>query len=616
MNTVCAYSVALRMTVSLTQKITEMEKLMTFGNKNRSVGSTAMNERSSRSHSIFSITIEASSQNEAGEDHIRVGKLHLVDLAGSERQTKTQASGDRLKEAAKINLSLSALGNVISALVDGKSSHIPYRDSKLTRLLQDSLGGNSNTLMVATVSPASYNFDESLSTLRYANRAKNIKNKPKINEDPKDAMLREFQEEILRLKAQLESGDGEVIVREVEEIHEVEEIEEVEGDEDIGVEDDETEQNLECVEEGGAKKSRKEITKASSTKATPKRRKSTKGSSSDTIDQSRLQAVKDQIEAEKAAILVKKDLEESEKNRLIQEAEKRVKDIEIERRKKEDVAKRLAQMEQKLLAGGVNLLDKNEQQKLVLAKKAQELEEKARKERDLQRQLAEKEELNLQIEEEFSTLQEAAVSKTKKLKKLWNILVTHKTEIQDLQQECQRDREALLDTIRALSKHLKHQLLILDAFIAPEEQVLIEQFAEFDDAAEKWRIPFVAHAGNNIRGKRALVSGNVIKASGRREKKNGKAQEEEDGIGQWDPMCAFSNVYLRYDLGKSKRKTSLRMSGNASVTPKSGPPRKGSPTKDSNRRSSLKGTPSDSPIPVPEPIPTARGLVGRNRHYA
>merc|ERR1711884_638203 len=131
--------------------------------------------------------------------------LNLVDLAGSERQSKTQATGDRLREANKINLSLSALGNVISALVDGKSKHIPYRDSKLTRLLQDSLGGNTKTMMVACLSPADNNYDETISTLRYANRAKNIKNKPKINEDPKDAMLREYQEEIDKLKAMLEN---------------------------------------------------------------------------------------------------------------------------------------------------------------------------------------------------------------------------------------------------------------------------------------------------------------------------------------------------------------------------------------------------------------------------
>ncbi|KAM6240938.1 kinesin-like protein KIF17 isoform 3-T4 [Porphyrio hochstetteri] len=139
--------------------------------------------------------------DDQGQDHLRAAKLNLVDLAGSERQSKTGATEERLKEAIKINLSLSALGNVISALVDGRCKHIPYRDSKLTRLLQDSLGGNTKTLMVACLSPADNNYDESLSTLRYANRAKNIKNKPCINEDPKDALLREYQEEIKKLKA-------------------------------------------------------------------------------------------------------------------------------------------------------------------------------------------------------------------------------------------------------------------------------------------------------------------------------------------------------------------------------------------------------------------------------
>ena len=130
----------------------------------------------------------------------------MVDLAGSERQSKTQATGIRLKEATKINLSLSALGNVISALVDGRQNHIPYRDSKLTRLLQDSLGGNTKTVMIAAISPADYNLDETLSTLRYASRAKAIKNKPRVNEDPKDALLKQYEDEIRRLKEMLEKG--------------------------------------------------------------------------------------------------------------------------------------------------------------------------------------------------------------------------------------------------------------------------------------------------------------------------------------------------------------------------------------------------------------------------
>ncbi|XP_050512578.1 osmotic avoidance abnormal protein 3 isoform X2 [Diabrotica virgifera virgifera] len=182
----------------------ECENLLNVGSKNRMIGATLMNQNSSRSHSIFSVSVEQIS-NLNNNENIRKGKLNLVDLAGSERQTKTGATGERLKEATKINLSLSALGNVISALVDGKAKHIPYRDSKLTRLLQDSLGGNTRTLMIACVSPSSRDYIETLSTLRYANRAKNIHNKPKVNEDPKDTILRQYQEEISRLKALLEN---------------------------------------------------------------------------------------------------------------------------------------------------------------------------------------------------------------------------------------------------------------------------------------------------------------------------------------------------------------------------------------------------------------------------
>ncbi|KAE9017236.1 Kinesin-like protein [Phytophthora rubi] len=192
------------LTEVVVRDVESMNNVMNRGFKNRTVGATLMNEGSSRSHSIFTVVVETN-ETIGGQDHFKAGKLNLVDLAGSERQSKTGATGNRLKEGCKINLSLSALGNVISALVDGKGKHIPYRDSKLTRLLQDSLGGNTKTLMVAAVSPADYNYDETLSTLRYANRAKNIKNKPVVNEDPKDAKLREYKEEIERLRKMLES---------------------------------------------------------------------------------------------------------------------------------------------------------------------------------------------------------------------------------------------------------------------------------------------------------------------------------------------------------------------------------------------------------------------------
>ena len=169
-----------------------------------------MNSESSRSHSIFTMYIETAEKTEKGQ-RIRAGKLNLVDLAGSERLSKTGATGDTQKEGAKINLSLSALGNVISCLVDGKSQHIPYRTSKLTRLLQDSLGGNTKTVMIAACSPADYNLEETMSTLRYASRAKAIKNKPRVNEDPKDALLKQYEDEIKQLRqllARFQSGTG------------------------------------------------------------------------------------------------------------------------------------------------------------------------------------------------------------------------------------------------------------------------------------------------------------------------------------------------------------------------------------------------------------------------
>ena len=159
----------------------DVARLLEQGQKVRHVAATNMNERSSRSHSCFTLKIEQRVVERRGDKEkttTLTAKINLVDLAGSERADKTGASGDTLKQGAAINKSLSALGNVINALAEGKAGkgHIPYRDSKLTRLLQHSLGGNSLTVMVAAVSPADDNFDESLSTLQYANRAKNIKN--------------------------------------------------------------------------------------------------------------------------------------------------------------------------------------------------------------------------------------------------------------------------------------------------------------------------------------------------------------------------------------------------------------------------------------------------------
>ncbi|GMI64891.1 hypothetical protein like AT5G60930 [Hibiscus trionum] len=199
----------------------EMTLYLSRGSLSRATGSTNMNSLSSRSHAIFTITMEqkktASCSNEVNNDigdDILCAKLHLVDLAGSERAKRTGADGMRFKEGVHINKGLLALGNVISALGDEKKrkegGHVPYRDSKLTRLLQDSLGGNSKTTMIACVSPADTNAEETLNTLKYANRARNIQNKAIINRDPTAAQLQRMRSQIEQLQAELlfYHGDG------------------------------------------------------------------------------------------------------------------------------------------------------------------------------------------------------------------------------------------------------------------------------------------------------------------------------------------------------------------------------------------------------------------------
>ncbi|CDP01299.1 unnamed protein product [Coffea canephora] len=203
------------------QTLKEMADCLEQGSLNRATGSTNMNNQSSRSHAIFTITMEQmhklnpmtpsnGNANEYTNEEYLCAKLHLVDLAGSERAKRTGSDGLRFKEGVHINKGLLALGNVISALGDEKKRkegvHVPYRDSKLTRLLQDSLGGNSRTFMIACISPADINAEETLNTLKYANRARNIQNKPVINRDP-------ITNEMLKMRQQLELLQAELCAR-------------------------------------------------------------------------------------------------------------------------------------------------------------------------------------------------------------------------------------------------------------------------------------------------------------------------------------------------------------------------------------------------------------------
>ncbi|KAM9829598.1 kinesin-like protein KIF1B isoform 4-T5 [Syngnathus typhle] len=203
---------------------TDIADLMDAGNKARTVAATNMNETSSRSHAVFTIVFtQRKHDSETDLSTEKVSKISLVDLAGSERADSTGAKGTRLKEGANINKSLTTLGKVISALAEvdnctskskkkKKSDFIPYRDSVLTWLLRENLGGNSRTAMVAALSPADINYDETLSTLRYADRAKNIKCNAVINEDPNNKLVRDLKDEVARLKELLRAqGLGDIL---------------------------------------------------------------------------------------------------------------------------------------------------------------------------------------------------------------------------------------------------------------------------------------------------------------------------------------------------------------------------------------------------------------------
>ncbi|KAM4571756.1 kinesin-like protein KIF1B isoform 11-T11 [Fundulus diaphanus] len=197
---------------------TDIADLMDAGNKARTVAATNMNETSSRSHAVFTIVFtQKKHDSESDLTTEKVSKISLVDLAGSERADSTGAKGTRLKEGANINKSLTTLGKVISALAEvskkkKKTDFIPYRDSVLTWLLRENLGGNSRTAMVAALSPADINYDETLSTLRYADRAKNIKCNAVINEDPNNKLVRDLKDEVARLKELLRAqGLGDIL---------------------------------------------------------------------------------------------------------------------------------------------------------------------------------------------------------------------------------------------------------------------------------------------------------------------------------------------------------------------------------------------------------------------
>jgi hypothetical protein len=433
-----------------------LHKLLIDGKENRKTGVTAMNDASSRSHCVFTIIIEACQTDEAGEEHFRMGKLNMVDLAGSERQVKTGAAGDLLKEGIKINLSLSALGNVIAALTKKNPGHVPYRDSTLTHLLRDSLGGNTKTTMIANIGPADYNYDETMSTLRFAWRAKSIKNKPKINEDAKDTLLREYQEEIKRLKASLVDGDDSL-----ESPEEVgpDGIPRPRGSRTVVVKKIEKK----VILRGATKKQVEELEKEAE-----KRREEMAAS----IQKEREEMLKirqtyeNQASAvEKAALTKQQILQQQQEERAAMEA-------------------RLRDIESKVVIGE-KIISQAEKQKQKIAKTQAALEEHQRQEEIMRSRLAEQEQEQLEIAEKFESQDKELSDKTRKLDTLRNKYQELKQEISDVTAENANEREAILESVRELTKELRRKEMIIAHFIPAHIVESVEKRIQFLEDTEE-----------------------------------------------------------------------------------------------------------------------------------
>ena len=394
------------------RSVKEIKEIMYTGRGNRTTAETKMNERSSRSHSVFTVTIETAQMGLDMKSHIRAGKLNMVDLAGSERQQKTEAVGIRLEEAAKINLSLSTLCHVISTLTDPKGgSHIPYRNSKLTRILQDSLGGNTKTVMVANIGPADYNYEESLNTIRYANRAKNIVNKPRINEDPKDAMIREFQEEIMKLRELLAQKLGRTVTK----------------DGQI-VSLDNNEQAMQKQMEEELAKQAKELKKK--------------------------QEEIDKVEAEGAMV-------KEEKEKLLEALNKQKEEQEKVKKECEELMAKRQQLQDRILQGNEEMKKAREKEQEKI-KKAREKLTKVQEQRvKMAEKIKKTEEQESDIVQKFSSLQEELDYKTKKITEMHSRCKEAQAELDERNEEFRKQNEDLFKSVREYKMELELKQLVI-----------------------------------------------------------------------------------------------------------------------------------------------------------
>lgn len=420
-----------------------MAELQNRGKVLRVVAGHDMNERSSRSHSIFTIVVDNSYIDEEGKEHIKTGKLNLVDLAGSERQKKTGAKGEVLDQAIHINQSLSTLGNVVSALVTGKG-HVPYRDSKLTKLLSDSLGGNSKTVMIANIGPTNVNYEETVTTLRYADRAKQIKNEPKINEDPKDAMIRQYQEELSRLKEELARASGGINYTEM-----------VGPDGEINIKQFISKEKLEEIEK------KFQMDKADMEK---------------------------QLEVEKLKIVESVNTAEDEKISLLNQLKKKQSEQIVQQKNKEKILEKLKIIEEKFVIGE-ETEKKAKENELILEKKKLELDEQDKKRIELQKQIKENEDSVMTLSAKYSDQKTEVKEKQKIFETLKTILKGLEREKEDIDKENGKELAEYYEVRRNLEKQMKYNDTILNYFIPDEYLNWIEEELVYDENNNEWSMP-------------------------------------------------------------------------------------------------------------------------------
>jgi len=433
----------------------------------------------------------------------------MVDLAGSERQSKTNATGDRLKEATKINLSLSTLCHVISSLIDPKATYVPYRDSKLTRLLQDSLGGNTKTVMVANIGPADYNYDETVNTLRYASRAKSIQNKPRINEDPKDALLREYQDEISKLKEQLNALNKGMKPEEIMQKHGV--IGNTVVEHEVFVED--KEKMAEFEEKLNREK----------------------------------EEMKAQAELERQQITNQAHLQAEEKEKLLEEIQRKEDEKEKAHKKQQHLVKKLQKMKEKMVVGQqVKEVAKKQKKELKGIRKNLELE--AQKAAELQMKIDEEERALAKEQMTYQNVQDELDYKSRKLEELWEELQKANKELGEVNEDFDRERNDMYDTIYELTNQLKLKNMIIEYFVPLDEYRKYEKIAEWNDDANDWSIRNPSTFKDIKTGSKRPQSAVGMK------RPTSEYSRIAKGLGDLNPRYKFDNI-LQLDLDMPERTT-------------------------------------------------------------